>query len=65
MATVTVIYNDILISVEKATYEKVEYKSMGGKWNNDQRKCYIFEYMNAKDFEKWINLKWKYMNGKD
>ena len=55
MATVTVIYNDILISVEKATYEKVEYKSMGGKWNNDQRKCYIFEYMNAKDFEKWIN----------
>ena len=55
MATVTVIDNDILISVEKAIYENVECKSMGGKWDNDQRKCYIFEHMNAKDFEKRIN----------
>jgi len=50
LATVTLIDNDILISVEKATYENIEYKSLGGKWSNDQRKFYIFEHMNAKDF---------------
>ena len=35
--------------------EKDECKSLGAKWDNEQRQWYIFEYMNANDFHKWMN----------
>ena len=34
--------------------EKDECKSLGGKWDNDQRKWYISENMNKEKFQKWI-----------
>ena len=34
--------------------EKDECKSLGGKWDNDQRKWYILEDMNKEKFQKWI-----------
>ena len=34
--------------------EKDECKSLGGKWDNDQRKWYISEDVNKEEFQKWI-----------
>ena len=34
--------------------EKDECKSLGGKWDNDQRKWYISENINKEKFQKWL-----------
>ena len=34
--------------------DKDECKSLGGMWDNDQRKWYISEDVNKEKFQKWI-----------
>ena len=35
--------------------EKDECKSLGGKWDNEQKKWYISKDMNKEKFQKWLD----------